>query len=153
MRIYIDTREKPHAIKKILAQFEKAGVEVIRQKLDVGDYMTDPDAKVSVDRKQTLSELVGNFCQQHKRFSAECRRAQESGVQLIFLIEHGGRIRSIEDVEKWGNPRLKISPYAMSGARLARMMQTYTARYGVQWRFCTKQVTGKRIIEILSAGA
>lgn len=153
MRIYVDTREKPHAFKKILAQFERSGVEVVRQKLDVGDYMTDPDGKISIDRKQNLSELVSNFCQQHARFRRECERAQENGVKLIFLIEHGGKIKSLEDVLHWRNPRLSVSPYAVSGPRLARMMQTYQNKYGVQWRFCTKQTTGKRIIEILSAGA
>lgn len=153
MRIYVDTREKPHAIKKILAQFERDGVEVIRQKLNVGDYMLDPDAKISVDRKMNLGELVGNFCQQHERFRKECIRAQESGVKLVFLIEHGGKIKSIDAVEYWRNPRLSISPYAVSGPRLARMMRTYQSKYGVEWQFCQKQHTGKRIIEILSAGA
>lgn len=152
MRIYVDTREKPHAIKKILSHFEKQGVEIVRQKLDVGDYMTDPDGRISVDRKQTLGEVVGNMCQDHKRFTAECLRAQERGVQLIFLVEHGGRIRSIEDVQQWHNPRLSISPYAVSGPRLYQMMKTYESKYGVQWAFCCKQSTGKRIMEILGRG-
>lgn len=153
MRIYVDTREKPHAIKKILAQFERDGVEVVQQKLNVGDYMLDPEAKISIDRKQNLGELVGNFCQQHERFRKECTRAQESGVKLVFLIEHGGKIKSIDAVEYWRNPRLSISPYAVSGPRLARMMRTYQSKYGVEWQFCQKSQTGKRIIEILSAGA
>ena len=153
MRICVDTREKPHAIKKILAQFERDGVEVVRQKLNVGDYMLDPEAKISVDRKMNLGELVGNFCQQHERFRKECIRAQESGVKLVFLIEHGGKIKSIDAVEYWRNPRLSISPYAVSGPRLARMMRTYQSKYGVEWQFCQKSQTGKRIIEILSAGA
>lgn len=150
MRIYVDTREKPHAIKKILAHFEKNDVEVVRQKLDVGDYMLDPDAKISVDRKMNLQELVGNFCQQHERFRKECIRAQESGVKLVFLIEHGGKIKDLGSVEYWRNPRLSISPYAVSGPRLARMMRTYQSKYGVEWRFCHKWNTGKRIIEILT---
>lgn len=149
MRIYVDTREKPHAIKKILAHFEEQGVEIVRQKLDVGDYMLSPESKVSVDRKQNLGELVNNFCQQHDRFSRECKRAQENGVKLIFLIEHGGKIKSIDAVEYWRNPRLKVSPYAVSGPRLARMMRTYQSKYGVEWRFCQKQTTGRKIIAIL----
>lgn len=152
LRIYVDTREKPHAIKKILAHFDKKGVEVVRQKLNVGDYMTDPDAKISVDRKQTLGEVVTNMCQQHRRFSAECQRAKECGVQLVFLVEHGGKIRSIEDVPDWENPRLSISPYAVSGPRLYQLMKAYESKYSVRWEFCCKQSTGKRIIEIL-AGA
>lgn len=152
LKIYVDTREKPHAIKKILAHFDKKGIEVVRQKLDVGDYMTDPDGKISVDRKQTLGEVVSNMCQQHKRFSAECQRAKDSGVQLVFLVEHGGKIRNIEDVRMWRNPRLSVSPYAVSGPRLYQLMKTYESKYGVQWAFCCKQSTGKRIMEILGRG-
>lgn len=148
-RIYVDTREKPRAIQKILRQFEKAGVEIIHQKLDVGDYMTDPDGKISVDRKQNLLEVCTNVCQQSKRFKAECLRAQENGVQLIFLVEHGGKFKRLEDVEKWVNPRLNVSPYAVSGPKLLRIMRTYEDKYGVQWRFCPKQSTGKRIMKIL----
>lgn len=149
-RIYVDTREKPRAIQKILSQFEKAGVEVVHQKLDVGDYMTDPDGKISVDRKQNLLEVCGNVCQQSKRFKAECLRAQENGVQLVILVEHGGKYRKIEDVEKWVNPRLKTSPYAVSGEKLARIMRKYEDKYGVRWEFCAKQSTGMRIMKILS---
>lgn len=148
--IYADTREKAHAIKKILAHFEKTGVEVIRQKLDVGDYMLSPDGKISVDRKQNLAELAMNFGKDRFRFSKECQRAKDSGVQLVILCEHGGRIKDIEDVRAWNNPRLSISPYALSGPRIYQLMKAFESKYGVQWAFCCKQSTGKRILEILS---
>lgn len=151
--IYMDTREKPCATKKVLCHFEKAGIEVVRQKLDVGDYMLSPDASISVDRKQNLLEVCGNVCQQRARFQAECRRAREAGVQLVFLVEHGGKIKSLDDVENWKNPRLQISPYAVSGPRLMRIMRQYEQKYGVRWLFCTKQRTGQRIIEILTGRA
>ena len=150
--IFVDTREKPHAIQKILAHFEREGREVIRQKLDVGDYMLAPDGRISVDRKQNLLEVTANVCQQHERFSAECLRASRNGVRLVFLVEHGGRIKSLEDVQAWRNPRLDVSPYALSGQRLYQIMCLYGNRYGVQWEFCCKQQTGKRILEILSRG-
>ena len=152
MTVYVDTREKPRAIAKILAQFETAGVEVIHQKLDVGDYMLSPDGAISVDRKQNLNEVAGNLAQQHRRFSAECLRAKEAGVKLVILVEHGGKIRSIEDVYEWKNPRLDVSPYCLSGPRVYAMMNTYEARYGVEWAFCRKQDTGKKILDILSRG-
>lgn len=152
MTVYVDTREKPRAIKSILAQFEAAGVDVIHRKLDVGDYMISPDGKLSVDRKQNLLEVCGNLAQEHRRFSAECLRAKVSGVKLVILVEHGGKIRSLEDVYGWKNPRLIVSPYALSGPRVYAMMKTYEARYGVEWAFCRKQDTGKRILDILSRG-
>lgn len=119
-------------------------------KLDVGDYMTDPPGRVSVDRKQNLIEVVANVCQQHERFTKECIRAKESGIKLIFLIEHGGAIKTLEDVKEWKNPRLEVSPYAVSGKRLYQIMKTYEAKYGVRWEFCNKRVTGRRIVELLN---
>ena len=149
IRIMVDTREKPHAIKNILAYFDKHGIDAVRMKLDVGDYMTDPPGRVSVDRKQNLGEVVGNVCQQHKRFSAECLRAKEAGIKLIFLVEHGGQIKTLEDVKEWENPRLDYSPYAVSGKRLYQIMKTYEAKYGVRWEFCDKRSTGRKIVELL----
>lgn len=149
IRIQYDSREKPHAIKNILAYFDRHGIDAVRMKLDVGDYMTDPPGRVSVDRKQNLGEVVGNVCQQHKRFSAECLRAKEAGIKLIFLVEHGGQIKSLEDVREWKNPRLDYSPYAVSGKRLYQIMKTYETKYGVRWEFCDKRSTGRRIVELL----
>ena len=150
--IYVDTREKPRAIQKILAYFEKKGEEVVRQKLDVGDYMLSPDGKISVDRKQNLAEVAVNLGKDRARFGKECQRAKEAGIQLVILVEHGGQIKDIEAVRVWQNPRLRISPYALSGPRIYQIMKTLTLKYGVQWEFCCKQSTGKRIIEILSRG-
>ena len=150
--IYVDTREKPQAIKKILAYYKKNEIEVVRQKLDVGDYMLSPDGKISVDRKQNLSEVAINLGKDRFRFGRECQRAKDAGVQLVILVEHGGRIKDIEHVRAWQNPRLSISPYALSGPRIYQIMKTFTLKFGVQWEFCCKQSTGKRIIEILSRG-
>lgn len=111
--------------------------------------MTDPPGRVSVDRKQNLGEVVGNVCQQHKRFSAECLRAKEAGIKLIFLVEHGGAIKTMEDVREWKNPRLDYSPYAVSGKRLYQIMKTYESKYGVRWEFCDKRSTGRKIAELL----
>lgn len=150
--IYVDTREKAHAIKNILAHFKKAGAEIIRQKLDVGDYMLSPDGKISVDRKQNLGEVAVNLGKDRFRFSKECQRAKANGVQLVILVEHGGQIKSLEAVSLWKNPRLEVSPYALSGPRIYQLMKAFESKYGVQWEFCCKQSTGKKIIEILSRG-
>ena len=68
----------------------------------------------------------------------------------MFLVEHGGKIKTLEDVQHWTNPRLKEHPLAMSGERLYKVMLTMQNKYGIEWRFCDKRNTGQRIIEILS---
>lgn len=149
LTLQVDSREKAHAIAKIIAEFERSGVKWFVSKLPVGDYISLDNPRLAIDRKQSLSEVYNNLCQQHERFKAELVRANDLGIKLIILVEHGGAIRGIEDVPKWNNPRLRYSPYAWSGGRLYKTMRTVADRYGVTWEFCDKRHTGKRIIEIL----
>ena len=145
----IDSREKARAIQKILAEFENQGIKHFVSKLPVGDYMNLDNPKVVVDRKQGLPEVAANVGQDHARFKRELERAQEYGIHLIFLVEHGGSIKTLEDVQNWVNPRLKEHPLALTGPRLYRIMLTMQNKYGIEWLFCSKKDTGKRIIELL----
>lgn len=149
MVIQIDTREKPRAIERILAEFDKRGVKHISSKLYVGDYMNLDNPKLIIDRKQNLLEVVQNVCQGHDRFINELKRAKEAGIHLIILVEHGNGIRSLSDVINWKNPRCAISPLAMSGERLYRVLKTISVKYDVDFVFCTKWQTGKMIIKLL----
>lgn len=151
--IYVDTREKPKAIVKILAYFEKCGINVVRKKLDEGDYKLHPDAPVTIDRKQNLGEVCGNLTWKRARFQRELRRAAEKGETVYVLVEHGGMIRNLADVADWRNPRRKESPKAVDGPQLYKMMLTYAAKYKVRWRFCCKQATGREIMRILTEHA
>ena len=149
MRIICDTREKPRAIVRIMATFEKEGVEVIRRALPFGDYR-DPDRpEIVIDRKQNLLEVSQNLVQQRARFLREVDRAHRDKARLIILVEHSSRIRCLEDVIKWNNPRLKVSPLAVDGPRLFRIMHAMGRTYGFEWAFCDKIHTGRRIIELL----
>lgn len=150
MTIWIDSREKAHAIEKILGEFDHQCVKWFISKLPVGDYMNLDRPKLVIDRKQNLSELCNNVCQGHKRFVAELERAREYGIKLIILCEHGGQVKSLKDVMNWTNPRLAVSPLAVSGERLFKILTTMGKTYGVEFLFCDKRSTGKRIIEILS---
>ena len=119
-------------------------------KLPVGDYMSLDNAKLVIDRKQNLQELCGNVIQQRSRFVAELERAKRFGIKLIFLCEHGDGIKTMSDVMRWENPRLKESPLAVSGERLFKILTALSVKYDVDFLFCEKRDTGKRIIEILN---
>ena len=149
MTVWIDSREKAHAIKKILEYFDKNGIKWFVSKLPVGDYQSLDNSRLVIDRKQSLSELCNNVCQQHERFRAELVRANEYGIKLIILCEHGGKIKCLQDVISWENPRLKESPMAVSGERLYKILSAMSSKYNVDFVFCTKQQTGKKIIELL----
>lgn len=150
MTIQIDSREKPKAIKNIVAEFDKQGVTHFVSKLPCGDYMSLDNARFAIDRKQNLIEVCNNVCQDHKRFICELKRANEIGIRLVFLVEHSRNIKTLDDVLNWKNPRLKESPLAVSGERLYKILSTIEKTYKTKFYFCDKASTGKRIIELLN---
>lgn len=152
MTIQVDSREKKRAIKNIVATFDGRGIEWYPSKLFVGDYMSLDNARLIIDRKQNLLELCLNVCQQHKRFCAELQRANNFGIKLIILVEHGKGIKEMSDLLNWENPRLKTSPLAVSGERLYKILLAISKKYDVDFYFCDKSETGERIIELLSEG-
>ena len=161
MTIQVDSREKAHAIARILEYFYASGVKYYISKLYIGDYMNLDNPRVIVDRKQNLDELCGNVCRQHERFRAELIRAQENGIRLIILCEHGHGIKSLDDVLFWRNPRARTKKLingrwtwteqkVMHGDTLYKILCTMQRKYGVSFLFCDKAETGRRIVEILS---
>ena len=152
MELIVDTREKPQELVRIEPQLIAAGATIAHSKLYCGDYMSLDNARHVVDRKKDLNELCGNVCQQHERFRAELARAQEMGIKITILCEHGGNIRSLEAPPLWQNPRRKKSPKAMNGDRLFKVLSTMKRKYNVDFQFCDKRQTGRRIMEILSDG-
>lgn len=163
MVIQIDSREKSRAIKKIVEEFDRQGVRHPVSKLIVGDYMNYDNPRLIIDRKQNLTELLSNVCQDHGRFRNELLLAQEIGVQLVILVEHGKGIRHLEDVIWWNNPRRHkriqiggrwqtVETKAMEGDILYKILCTQQRKYGVRFLFCDKQETGREIIRILRDG-
>lgn len=172
MTIIEDTRQQKDKHKIENAQLEQLGVKLLRSKLPVGDYAVINNLSVVVDSKKDLQEVISNVCgKQHERFRNECLLAQENNIKLIILIEHGKGIASIENVSNWKNPRLHIMksivigknalgkpirkqvqkyPSATTGETLAKVMNTMHEKYGVVWKFCTREEAGARIIELLS---
>lgn len=153
MQIQIDTREKQRAIAGIIKKFDMRGIKHISSKLYVGDYMDLDHPRLVIDRKQNLLEVCSNVTQQHDRFIAEIRRANDAGIKLVFLIEHGGGIKTLDDVAFWRNPRLESSPLAVSGGRLHKILTSIKVNYNVEFLFCDKAHTAERIVEILAAGS
>ena len=164
MNIQVDSREHESEWKRISKQFDELGVKYFRSKLYVGDYQSMDNARLVIDRKKDLQELCGNVCQQHERFKAELIRAMEQGIKIVILCEHGPDIKSIEDVWFWQNPRKHkviwktvngqrvrtvMSDKAVDGNQLYKSLCTIRDRYNVDFVFCTKEETGRKIVEIL----
>ena len=146
----VDSREKwtqtrSHDYNSIGGFLDRKGVPYRVEKLDVGDYMME-GGTVTIDTKQDLEELSRNLMNRadHARFLKEVRRANASGIHLVVLCRHGGKIKSIRDVANW---KSKYSP--VTGRALMDEIYRVHISYGVDFLFCTKQGTAKKIIEIL----
>ena len=165
MTIQVDTREHKSEWERIQKQFDELGVKYFRSKIFCGDYQSLDNARLVIDRKKDLLELCGNVCQQHERFKAELLRAIEHGIKIIILCEHGEDIQTMEDVYFWENPRkhevywktvngkkvkMVRSAKAVDGRQLYKSLCTIRDRYNVDFIFCTKDQTGRKIVEILS---
>lgn len=136
LTIIEDVNNKPgkHELKHRC--WEQNGIEVIRQRLPVGDYvlMNDKIADVfsrkekrgipvkmmdlqgtydiAIDSKNSILELAQDICgKQHDRFRDECILAQNNGVKLIILVENEDGITDLRDLHEWVNPRLFIRKY------------------------------------------
>ena len=141
--IICDSREQKN--QHILSYFDKHGIEHETKCMDTADYMLVGNPSILVDRKQNLSEVCTNLCSKdNSRFWKELRRSYRDKAKLIILVEHGGQIKSMADVANWES---KYS--SVSGRRLQDKMYQVAMAYGVDWKFCSKVSTGRRIIEIL----
>lgn len=147
--IFVDTREKPAAILLIMHYFKVSELNVVRSKLYVGDYMMQDNPHMVVDRKQNLSELCNNVTNDHRRFACELERARAAGIKVVILVEHGHQIKTLDDVKKWKNPRLKKNPKATTGETLYKILSTMIQVYDIRIEFCDKSETGRMIYEIL----
>lgn len=143
--VIVDSREKPQAIRSILAYFDRHGIAYEKRALKTGDYTLEGHGDVVVDRKQSLQELAHNLLSPDRaRFYREIRRARTDGIRLVILCEERG-ISGLEDVKKWVPKYGKVSGKALADA----IFKLYVA-YQVPVLYCDKRSTGKRIIEILT---
>lgn len=141
--IICDTREKKNA--HILQYFDQHGIEYAIRKLDTGDYMSTSRDRLTIDRKQDLSEICGNLCSPDKsRFWREVRRAKAERVKMIVLIEQGGAFKTLKDVPQWRGKYTRVTGY-----QLYNEMCRCSIAYGVEFLFCDKRSTGRKIAELL----
>lgn len=163
-----DTRDKPGKHENVERWLETQGHKIVRSKMYVGDITLLHDQSICVDLKQGLPEVESNLIHQHSRFRNECKKAMDSGIRLIVLVEESG-IDEVESVAGWVNPRrarweridrahsegkmlniqIPAKPPA-GGETICRQMKTMNEKYGVEWAFCAKESTGRKVCELLN---
>ena len=150
-KVLVDTRQQKDKHDNIDDYFKANGIETKPIALKVGDYMFE-NGKITVDTKQNLYELTCDFWSKTSkaRFQRECKRAKELGLKLYILTEQP---MTKEKLLKWKSKKDvngKLITKA-TGKAIYNKMQIYSLMFGVFWRFCRKDKTGKEIIRLLGA--
>lgn len=151
MVIVEDSRNQVGKHKNINAYLESVGVRVLRSKMIVGDYTLPADQRICIDTKKDMVEVSQNIFQDHKRFKAECQLAKDCGIHLVVLIEDN-TVANWDELLKWTNPQPNRSALTPNGERCYKVMKAMEYSYGVEFQFCKKNDTGKRILQILTEG-
>ena len=144
----VDTREKSNS--HILEFFKENGIPYKVEKLDSGDYSVEVTANgfeslsksVIVERKNSLTEISGNFTKNRERFEREFNRATENKQSMHLLVETA-TWKSVFN----GNYRSQMSPKSMVSSLL-----TFSIRYNVPVWFVGKAESGRLIHELLYYG-
>ena len=112
------------------------------------------------------------YVKRHGFFHRGLKRAEFGDVKLYVLVENRDGVKSIDDLFRWQNPRLKywknsdevigtykngkprykkvqMYPNATKGETLAKACLTMQLKYGVEFLFCRPEDSGEKILELL----
>ena len=150
--IIVDSREKPKAITSILDYFEHNGIKYEVSKMLFGDYMDYNQPNIVIDRKQNIAELAKNCTVEHERFKREMERARNAGATLYILVQQNRyidrctqiKVNEPIDLIRWSGQHTRVT-----GEKVYRVLVSWLAKYPIKVVFCSKQGTGKAILNIL----
>lgn len=152
MEILVDTREQPS--QRATDRYESFGCPWQKRTLNFGDYTYNfllPNGKklfsdeitvsghAVIERKMSLTELSGCFCQSRDRFKAEFERATAAGASIYLLVEDATWEKLLT-----GKYKTKFNPAAFTASLVA-----WSIRYNIKPIFCRKESSGRIIKEIL----
>ena len=147
MVLVVDSREKPTDEAK--KRWESFGVPYRIHGLRSGDYTAEfllPNGETFslenhavVERKMSIGELCGNFCQNRARFIREFERIKEAGAKAYIIVE-GANWEAIYNHRYHS----QMAPQALVASLTAWM-----ARYNAHIIFCKADTFPRLCREIL----
>ena len=128
----------------ITRYFDEKKIPYEVRKLDYGDYSArlgdmTLERSIFLERKNSLTELCGNFGQSRERFEREFTRGKAEKAKPFLLIENN----TIEDVFL-GNYSSQLKPQSLWSS-----LCTWMTRYNTSVMFCRKENTGRIIYSLL----
>lgn len=151
MQVLVDTREQKST--RAERRYKSFSVPYRRQKLNYGDYTFNfsfagrelfaetniINPSVVIERKEDLTELSGNFCQNRDRFIREFERARDHNAKVYLLVEDASWENLIN-----GKYRTNFNSKAYEAS-----IEAWMARYHVTPIFCKAETSGHLIKNIL----
>lgn len=132
--IIVDTREQSN--QHIISVFDTFKIPYVVEKLDFGDYscyaktkdgkLIDMRNEISIERKNSLDEIAGNFTKGRDRFKREFERHQG---QMILAIEDDNYLNLM-----MGDYRSKMSKKSLMAS-----LHSWSFRYNVPFIFLPKE--------------
>jgi len=120
--IIVDTREQ-------LPLWEEKEFNIIKKKLDEGDYTTEKLLnKAHIERKSGI-DLYGSIIQGHERFRAELMRAVQKDIKLVIMVECPEAVFYRKTFK--GGYRVKTP-----GSVLKKILKTMQIKYNVEVVWC-----------------
>jgi len=120
--IIIDTREQ-------LPLWDPINFEVLRQKLDEGDYTTTNLLEIAHAERKSAMDMYGSLIQGHERFSREIQRAIEKDLSFAIFVECPEK--KFVTMKFKGACRLKMKP-----GTLKKIVDTFQERYPICVIWC-----------------
>lgn len=118
----MDTREQ-------LPMWDPINFEIIRKKLDEGDYTTEKLYNIAHIERKSPIDFYGSLIQGHKRFSREIQRAIEKDMSFAIFVECTEK--KFTTMKFKGAFRLKTKP-----ATLKKIVDTFQERYPINIVWC-----------------
>ncbi len=149
--VLVDTREQNN--QHIISYFDKKGVKWRLKALETVDYSCELKANlelglpfditlenvVGIERKNSLTELAGNFTQGRSQFEEKWQKAKEK-IKNLYLIIEGGSWQDIRN----GNYRSDISEKALYNSLIS-----WRNKYGFKVDFIEPDFAGEHILRLL----
>ena len=147
MVICVDSRE--HATAEAKKRWESFGVPYRIKALKSGDYTAEfvlPNGETFsleniclIERKMSIGELCGNFCQNRDRFIREFERIRNAGAKAYIIVEGAS----------WEAIYNHMYHSQMSPQALVASLAAWMARYNAHIIFCRAETFPKLCREIL----
>lgn len=142
--VVVDSREKSN--QHILDYFNKENVKYQTEKLDTADYTVifpnypelDLDEKVLIEKKNSLTELSGNFTKHRERFKRQFERIEPK--QQMHVVVETATWRKLFN----GRYRSEFHPNSYKAS-----IFTWNKKYGVPFWFCEKLESPEIIYKLM----